>query len=278
MKIDTTASWGYPVLRSDNDDYVNCEFQSELLLRTNPNKMSTIEIDFSIELSVSELKELIESKQAECVLYVHCRNTWYEEVFPLKSLTGVIELNKELIEGDTNFWTLIIANREIRGFSSKKFNDEYQGFTFDILPQQILGIASPEAQFISRDFFKSVTSLFDYDINDNVSEGNWKIGLNDNRITIIANNTQLGYFRSAENTDLGKSVLLNGIFLPATQYCVSELLNSPESYEDYRWASIFKAKMEEISEKSDSLVIAQHLLQNPTSWLNKNMKWRDDEA
>lgn len=278
MKLDTSASWGYPVLRSDNDDYVNCEFQSELVLRANPDVMDSIEIDYAIELSVPELKNLIHNKEAQFVLYVHCRNTWYDEAFILPSQTGLIEIKKDLIEGDTNFWTLILANEHIRGFHSKKFNQEYQGITFEILPQQILGIAAPETQFISRDFFKSVTSLFDYSINNNIPEGQWRVNLDDNRISIVANNAQIGYFRSAENTDISKAVLLNGIFLPAIQYCVSELLASPEGYEDYRWARIFKAKMQEIPEKSNPLSIAQHLLHNPTSWLNKHMKWRDDEA
>lgn len=278
MKLDISASWGYPVLRSGSDDYVNCELQSELVLRASPENMDVVEVDYFLDFSVPELKEMVANGLARCVLYVHCRTTWYEEAFELPGLAGVIELKKELIEGDTNFWTLIIANGRIEKYQSVKFNAEYEGETFEIQPQQIFAIADPEAQHISRDFFKSVTSLFDYNVNNNLPEGYWTVSLDDNRVMITANDTQLGCFRAAENTDASKAVLLNSVFLPVTQFCVAELLNSQENYEDFKWASVFKAKMEDIAEKNDSLLIAQKLLRNPTTWLNKHMKWKDDEA
>lgn len=278
MKLDITASWGYPVLRPGSDDYIESEFQSDLALKMNPETMDVVEVDVSLDFPVPELRQLILDGKAHCVIYVHCRNTWFEEVYALPGLKGIFEIEKSKVEGDTAFWTLIVAKETIPNFTSSKFNEEYSGLKFNFLPNQILGIAEPESQYISRDFFKSVTSLIDYDINDNERHNRWRVNLHLDRITVVANTSQIRSFRTAENTDLGKGVLLNAIFLPVVQYCVATLLNNPDEYENLRWAQVFTAKMQTIKEKRDSLIIAQDLLKDPTGWLNKHLKWDHDET
>jgi hypothetical protein len=278
MKIDPTASWGYPVLRSNIDDYVQCEFQSSIDLELGED-MNSIYLNFQISLSVPELKDLIDTRQANIFIYVHCRDTWFGQLIDVSAWNGQVTLDKKMIEGETEFLTLVIATKSIKNFKSAKFHPEYDQSTFDIEQYQILAISDPESQYISRDILKNVSSLFDYAVNYNLSEGEWRVKLTENRLVIEANETQVGCLRKGENTPQGKAVLLNGIFLPAVAQAVASLTDDPGQYEDLNWARVVGAKLNRISRQGlDSLGKAQELLRMPTTWLNKNMKWMDYES
>lgn len=278
MKLDLAASWGYPVLRPNSDDYVNCEFQSSIKLFISDD-LNDISTSYEVDISVPEIQLLLAEKRASCLIYVHCRNTWYGEVFSLDGPKGEFKLPKSHIEGDTNFWTLVVATEAIPKYRSSKFHPEYDQAVFSIEQDQILAIAEPESHYISRDMFKSVTSLFDYSRNNNLSEGEWRVDIEGNRLVIEANDAQVRYFRSAENTRQGQSVVLNAVFLPALLQVINSFRDAPGQYEEKRWAQVLMNRLEEAKlAHSEPLAAAQGLLRKPTTWLNKNMKWRDDEA
>jgi hypothetical protein len=278
MKIDPTATWGYPVLRSSVDDYVRSEIQSSLQLEL-ADDFTTILLNFQILISVPEIIDLIDNQQAKVIIYVHCRDTWFGKLIDASSLTGQFILDKSLIEGPTEFLTLVIASKKINKFNSSKFHPEYQDASFDIEEDQILAIADPETQYISRELLKNVSSLFDYAVNHNLVEGEWRVKRTENRLVIEANDAQIRYLRNGENTNQGKSVLLNSIFLPALTQIISDLREAPDNYSDSAWARIIQAKIDLVVKKNlDSLGLAHELLRMPTTWLNKNMKWIDDEA
>ena len=278
MKLDPTASWGYPVLRSLIDDYIQCEFQSSIKLGLSED-FKSITLNYDISLSVKELRELIGGGLAKAVIYVYCRETWFGHLIDASSYQGEINLDKALIEGETEFWTLIISTSNIKNFRSAKFHPEYGDLTFDIDENQILGMADPESQYLSRDVLKNVSSLFDYSVNHNLSEGDWRVRLNENRLVIEANSYQVQCFRKGENSPEGKSALLNGVFLPAVAQAITSFEAAPDEFEDYQWARVFKAKFSELKNPhADALGKAQQFLRSPTTWLNKNMKWHEEES
>jgi hypothetical protein len=277
VKLDLSASWGYPVMRPAIDDYVECEFQSSLDPKLSAD-MSKLELCFEVSLSVPELKSLVDIGKARVVIYTFCRDTWFSSQIEASAWKGKAELDAQLIDGELQIWTLVLAKGETKGFTSKKFHPEYGDCSFDVVDNQILAIAQPEAIYVSRDVFKNVSSLFDYDINHNLSEGEWRVLLDENRLVIAASAEQIKYLRNGENTSAGKAALLNGIFLPALTQAVAALLTNPNEYEDLNWAKVLQARMHLLQEKNDSLVISQQLLQHPLGWLNKQMKWMDDGA
>jgi hypothetical protein len=277
MKIDPTATWGYPVLRSSVDDYVKSEIQSSLQLEL-ADDFASILLNYQIQISVPEILELIKNKKARVIIYVHCRETWFGKMFDASNFNGQLVLDKSLIEGQTEFLTLVIATEKVSDFYSTKFHPEYQEAKFNIEEDQILAIADPESLYISRDLLKNVSSLFDYAVNHNLSEGEWRVKLTENRLVIEANANQVKYLRNGENTNQGKAVLLNSIFLPALTQIIAHLSNNPDEYSDLAWAMIVKAKIDLVIKTNlDSLGLAHELLRMPTTWLNKNMKWIDDE-
>lgn len=275
MKLDLSASWGYPVMRPNIDDYVESEFQSSIDVRVSAD-LKTLELGYEILLSVPELKTLVDAGKARAVIYIFCRDTWFTRQVDASSWKGIQSIETSALDGEVQIWTLIVAKGETKAFTSKKFHPEYGEFAFDIVDNQILAVTEPEATFLSRELFKNVSSLFDYDINHNLSEGEWRLVLDENRLIIAANAEQIKYLRNGENTPAGKAALLNGVFLPALSHAVSALLATPESYTDFTWARVLQARIDLLTDKSDALVIAQQLFRLPLTWLNKQMKWMDD--
>ena len=278
MKIDPFASWGYPVLRSAVDDYVRSEFQSSIHLEILEDK-TTIILNYEILISVPEIIELINLKKAKVIIYTHCRDTWFGEIHDASELSGNFLLNKNLIEGATEFSTFVIAAENLKKYRSLKFHPEYQDITFDIEQNQIIAIADPLTEHITRDMQRNAAGLFDYAYNQNLSQGEWKVILTENRLKIQANENQIRYFRRGENTPQGRAVLLNAVFLPALIQVISNFQDEPDEYLDFGWAASIQAKIDRLSKKNmDALGIAQELLKVPATLLNRNMKWNYDEA
>lgn len=278
MKLDLTASWGYPVMRPTVDDYVESEFQSSVDIRGSSD-LKIIEINYQVLLSVPELKALVNDDRARVIIYIFCRDTWFTHQIDASKWKGKETLCAEKFDGEIQIWTLIVAKGSYKGFKSKKFHPEYGDYCFDIIDNQILAIAEPEAICMSRDVFKNVSSLFDYDITHNLAEGEWRVILDEDRLIIRATAEQIKFLRNGENTPQGKAALLNGVFLPALAQAVDAVINSPGDCEHLHWAQVLEVKISALSvTDSDPLAIAQKLLLLPLTWLNKQMNWMDDAA
>jgi hypothetical protein len=264
-------------MRPKSDDYIESEFQSSLDIRASAD-FKTVDIGYEILLSVPELKSLVSDKSARVVIYIFCRDTWYTHQIDASDWKGSHSLDAKDLEGEIQIWTLIVAKGPVKGFTSKKFHPEYGDYSFDVIDNQILAIAAPESVCLSRDLFRNVSSLFDYDINHNLSEGEWRVVLDENRLIIRASAEQIKFLRNGENSPAGKAVLLNGIFLPALCHAINSLRAEPGVYENFHWAQVLGAKIALLGSDQDSLTIAQKLLQMPLTWLNKQMNWIDDAA
>ena len=73
MKLDLSASWGYPVMRPTIDDYIESEFQSSVAMRASSD-LKTVELSYEILLSVAELRALVDSGKARALIYVYCHS------------------------------------------------------------------------------------------------------------------------------------------------------------------------------------------------------------
>lgn len=275
MKLDLNTSFGYPVLRPQNDDYIESAIQSSVDFHVTEN-LEDVEISYHISLSVSELKDLIAEGKARMILYIECRDTWFDCAHDASDLRGSVKFKSAMFKGQVVLTTLLISSQDIVDYSSTKFHPEYQGAKFNILENQILAFDEQQAVFISREIFKNISSLFDYVANDNYSDGEWGVDLESNHINIVANQTQLGCLRAGENTVQGKAALLNGIFLPALAYAIFSTKDDSGQYESYTWYNVLQSKMSVLSAKDKQmpLLAAQKLLRSPLIWLNKYMDWK----
>jgi hypothetical protein len=99
MRFDQSSTFGYPVLRPDNDDYVKCTLQSSLNA-TADAELSEIQISYQISLSVPELNKLIEDGKVSTIIYGECRDTWFDTTHYVKTKAGIFNIPKSLVSGN----------------------------------------------------------------------------------------------------------------------------------------------------------------------------------
>ena len=277
MRFDQSSTFGYPVLRPDNDDYVKCAIQSSLNA-TADAELSEIQISYQISLSVPELNKLIEEGKVSTIIYGECRDTWFDVTHYITSKEGTFNIPKSLVSGNLVLTCVVVAKVDLPQYYSSKFNEEYGSAVFDIQAGEILAIDNPTSFYIAREAFKNVTSLFDYRENQNVSMGEWDLALDDERIKIDVNPSQLPILRSAENNLKNKSVLLSGLFLPVLVEILNVMDGDGDDYSDCHWYQVIDQKRAGLSSSvaKSKVRTAQALLRQPLARLNTNMGWIDE--
>jgi hypothetical protein len=276
MRFDRSSTFGYPVLRPENDDYVNSAIQSSLNATADID-LAQIQVSYDIKLSVPELNQLVKDGKAVTIIYGECRDTWFDITHYPETDVGSFTIPKNMVNGQLVLTSLVVAKTDIPSYRSKKFNPEYGDATFEIQSGEILVIDHPQSFYITREAFKNVTSLFDYQVNQNLSIGEWDLSLDDDRIKIDVHPAQLPILRSAEGNSKNKSVLLSGLFLPV----LVEILNTMDASDEHcdrHWYQIIEQKRAGLSTAISKSKVrsAQALLRQPLARLNTNMGWIDE--
>jgi len=274
MRFDLNDSFGYPVLRPDNDDYVGCAIQSSLNAVADSD-LSTVTVSYQISISAPEINKLITENKVSLLIYGECRETWFDIVHYPQTKEGTFSIPGNKIDGEFVLTCIVVAKGKIGSYRSVKFNPEYGDTNFDIERGEILAFDNPQSFYITRDSFRNVTSLFDYSENANMSVGEWDINLDEDRIKVEVNPIQLPILRTAEGTNKNKAVLLSGIFLPILIQIVNEMKNNPEEYGDRKWFKVIEQKRISLQPAiaKNPVRVAQALLKQPLLKLNTTMGW-----
>jgi hypothetical protein len=274
MRFDVHDSYGYPVLRPDNDDYVDCTIQTNINAIADAD-LSVITVSYEVSLPVPELTQLISEKKVELLIYAECRETWFDLVHFPQGWGGSFSIPGNQIDGQLELTCIVVANENIASYRSQKFNSEYANTDFNIKRGEVLAFGNCHSFYITRDAFRNVTSLFDYSENTNVPMGEWDVSLDDDRIKVQVNPAQLPILRSAEGTDKNKAVLLSGIFLPILIQIVNEMNVNAEEYGELKWFKVIdqKKSLMPAGIVKNPVRLAQTLLKQPLSKLNTTMGW-----
>jgi len=277
MRFDPSDSFGYPVLRPGNDDYVLCEIQSRLNAVADTS-LSSVTVTYKVSIFVPEIIQLISEKKVELVIYGECRDTWFDIIQTIENEEeGSFSITDHKIDGEFELTCLVVAKEKITSYKSNKFNKEYGDMSFDIEKGEILAFDDPKIFYINRDALRNITSLFDYSESEDLSIGEWDVFLEEDRIKVLVNRLQLPICRSAEGTNKNKAVLLAGLFLPIVVQIINEMSNSPEEYSERRWFKIIESRMEALPPKirKSTVLTAQYLLKMPLLKLNTAMEWAE---
>lgn len=277
MRFEPDNSFGYPVLRPDNDDYIGCAIQSSINAAADTS-LSQITVTYLIKISAPEIIQLIADGKASLLLYGECRDTWFDITHYPVSNEGAFVIDKGLIDGLFVLTCLVVAKEDIPKFSSVKFNPEYGGATFDISLGEIIAFDHTQTFYISRDSFRNVTSLFDYSENINLAMGEWDLVIDDDRIKVQVHPNQLPLLRSAEGTSKNKAVLLSGIFLPVLVHILNEMDRDEGEYSELKWFQVIEQKRSGLPHSlgKNPVRAAQALLKQPLYRLNNAMGWVDE--
>lgn len=137
MKINSNTSFPYPILGVRND-----------IWPTLPETPITIEeigsdvYNYAFKLTMSFDNEYIQSfidkGVAEFSCEADCTNTFYNHCFHGHSNEMIITIPRKHVKGKVNLRTYITAITEIEGYDNPNKHEDFDGFTFNIEPGEVL--------------------------------------------------------------------------------------------------------------------------------------------
>jgi hypothetical protein len=268
MKYDPSKSFGYPVLSQDNDDYVKASFQASFSFDLDDEDPSRFKLKYKFDCSVKEIRDLITAEEASYWIKVYCRSTFYTKMHEVGS-TGDLLIDGTLVRDTVDFSGYIIGKKEAI-LTSSKINAEfgYQSFRAD--NGQILALTPPITYFTEKEFWKPISSIFEYSPNDELKNGEFSVDIELDFVQIYANSSQLNSFTHWDKSPSGRIVLLNTVFFSALCKMIEAINEKPDDYREKKWARVLEAKAAakrfELNERLP-FIAAQRLLDRPLTKL-----------
>jgi len=274
MKYDPDKSFGYPVLTTDGDDYIKADFQAGIDFNVNPDNPKQFIVDYTLMCSVKELRDLIKSGNAAYWIKISCRSTFYSKLYEVGD-DGTLVLDGHEFRDMVEFSTFIIGKKDCI-LQSEKINPEFGYNSFAVANGQVLAQAIPRAFVTDKEFWKPISSIFEYRRNDDLKDGEYTIDLaaDSGFVEIFATESQCQNFKDFEKTKEGKAILLNTVFFVAVSKMIEALQDKPEDYVDKKWARILQAKAasKNVNLNDPKLLVATHrILDRPLRSLTSSL-------
>jgi hypothetical protein len=265
MKISRLTRFPYPVLEGVTGDYVTGEFAVSIEI-SESLKTGALRVHYDLRLTEESLSKHLEAKRVNACLFISCLETYYSGLHEISGTSGLLEIEHGLLSGTVKLLPLIIALERGVNISGDNLHEDFHKLEFQLGNGEILAIGSEFQINVGREKLAPIESIFNMAINNDVPPGQFRVNLDEEQITILAEPETYTSIYSIRNTTPGKSVLLNSIYLPAVMEVLTVLQEGAEPYQDKRWYKVFEAKCthENVNfENPDLLRDSQKLLRSP---------------
>lgn len=140
----------YPVLCVENDDYIGCSFD----IKTNmTEEVADLVLTFDVEpLNNDELGLLIRDGYADVIVHIECSSTAYRTVVGITGNRRAFRLPKSRVNNEVYLVGMIVAKKDIKGFTSAKLNDDYGSEPIDFQKGSILAYRNLHKFLISKNY------------------------------------------------------------------------------------------------------------------------------
>jgi hypothetical protein len=268
MQFDLLRAFPYPVLRPGVYDYTDSDIQATVHFeQSSDSSKITAEVEFA--LSVAEIKDLVQKGSAEYVTVFACRDTYFRKAVRSKSPTFKTDFPAGELRGEVGIYPYIVAAKDIKGFTCPWINPEFGEGPFKFPIGAVLALDAPQSVYVDRDAFKPISSCFLLVKNENAPDDEWQIAADNDKVQIAVNPALKARIDEARNSKENRAILLNSIYFAAVVQCLS-LLKQDANYDDFRWAKIFRQRMNEQGidlDKHHEVWIAQQLMRHPLTVL-----------
>ena len=149
----------YPVLSSYSDDYKNGSFDATIdVVRDGYN----YRLDFLATLTCQSLLERIKNGDAKYVYHLECAQTGFRTVIQTDQLSETYTLFSQTVNGKLQICPFVVAVKDLKGYSSSDFHDDYQGEVFDIEAGCVLAVGKMAVLDITKstDDIANTPSIF----------------------------------------------------------------------------------------------------------------------
>ena len=263
MEYDPHKSFPYPVLRPNSDDYLGVDYQTTVQLTVSKDKVSA---QVHHQISSPDIVAQIQNGNAQYFCLFSCRDTYYRKAVQSYTSTHVQEFEIADLRGEIRVDPYVVVRKPIAHFNSPDINPEFNRDQISYNPGDILAQDEAQVFFIDRDMFKPVTSVFDLVKKDDVNDGEWTLGFDQDHVQIGVSPGMKQAIDNARNSREKKVVLLNSLYFAAVMETLQRLKDSTDEYSGRKWAEIIQRQAHNKGldlTTEDAYVLAQKLMQSP---------------
>lgn len=268
----------YPVLSSYSDDYKTGSFDATIdVVRDGYN----YRLDFLATLTCQSLLERIKNGDAKYVYHLECAQTGFRTVIQTDQLSETYTLFSQTVNGKLQICPFVVAVKDLKGYSSSDFHDDYQGEVFDIEAGCILAVGKMVVLDITKntDDIANTPSIFSITRNPDTSCHQMLVDMSQRKIMIKLPWDDFTNYSALQSLPEAQSILNSLTVVPALVYVLGQLRaqSSDERNENNSDTLWYKVLSKTLSTKFDCdiestqfdalnfMELAQKLVNDPLS-------------
>ncbi len=265
----------HPVLRENNDDYINSSFEMDLSYERD---IKRLKLNISFKLNNKTLEKMILDEKAQYVIHIECPKTSYRRIITTTEKILSENLKDENILGKIQVTSFIVVKENILDYENESFNSDYFGMKFNLEKGTILAIGDSYKIDVDKEkeSLGNVPSIFTICKKMTTDETGINIEYNMNKIRIDLNIFDYErYTQLVSSSNQFIDIINCSLIFPTLIYVFEKLKNEFDEIEesDYRWFKALKNIFEkygyrfnqELFENETSLQLAQKILDFPFS-------------
>lgn len=265
----------HPVLRENNDDYINSSFEMDLSYERD---IKRLKLNISFKLNNKTLEKMILDEKAQYVIHIECPKTSYRKIITTTEKILSENLKDENILGKIQVTSFIVVKENILDYENESFNSDYFGMKFNLEKGTILAIGDSYKIDVDKEkeSLGNVPSIFTICKKMTTDETGINIEYNMNKIRIDLNISDYErYTQLVSSSNQFIDIINCSLIFPTLIYVFEKLKNEFDEIEesDYRWFKALKNIFEkygyrfnqELFENETSLQLAQKILDFPFS-------------
>ena len=279
MEFDKEKSFGHPVLRPvfegeniEEMDFVRAQFEPDFGIEVSVDEPSKALLDYEFAISLPEITKNLNEENLEILIDIRCKKTFFSKKFKVE-IAGELEIDLSNLRDVVEIHPYIIATKEFE-FSSKQIHPDFGYSSFTLKKGDIIAWHPAMPFSIEKEQYKSVRSIIDFQPDPSVPFGEYWLELQDDYVKVHANPIFIGHCKQAERISNAVPSLLASFYTPVISELFLVLATDASIADDLRWASIIRAKSEELKIEYDdplnAIRNAQKLLGAPLKELTKN--------
>jgi hypothetical protein len=276
MKITDNMRFPHPVLWSRSGDYVNGEFGAQLEL-VESLKTGHVTIQCTLSLAETHVRSLVSSGKAQAGLFISCLETYHNVLVPVAFPTDRIEVPGGFLRGRVIVRPIAWALSVLDDIPPENLHPEFAGNQYSIDKATVLALGEEQVIHVGQEKLSRMESIFSVVPDDEVSENQVAILLDNEKIEIRADAKTVEKIFHLRGTHFGRVLLLNSVYLPAVMQVLAALQEDAGMYESRRWYRIFTAKTDHLGIRltdSDVLEAAQEILKSPFGRIPETIDWK----
>ncbi|WP_303842020.1 hypothetical protein [Selenomonas ruminantium] len=224
-----------PVLVRGGDNYKQSSFDTEIDVVRDMHK---VKIHLKTSLHNPELEALFNDGSIVTGCHVECSQCCYRRLFTTGNWEDDFYVDEARLNGKVEISTFLTATRDIPGYTSADFSEDYAGLSFDLQQGMRLGTGQWLTFQIekSQDDFSDSSSIFSILLDVDKKHTELSIDYDERKIQIFLPEDAFNHYRALSRDPQYTEVLHGMLLIPALMKVFNDMKQSgTEGWQDSRW-------------------------------------------